>query len=276
MYIPDLIRKTALRRGLSIQTIKTYKQCVKQFFNYCKKDPKEVKKRDIEDYLDKLIKIGCAGNTLNVHLNALKFLYNEILHKRLLINVKFSRTPKKLPIALTRVEVASIFEATPNQKHKLIAELVYSAGLRKNEVAKLKVQDLEFNKDYGWVRQGKGNKDRPFIIARNLKKALKNHISKECSNANSWLFKGQKDHISDSTVYRIIKQAAKKAKIKKNVHPHILRHSFTTHLIEDGYDVATVQSLLGHTNITTTMGYVHTTPKKMINVRSPFDSLIKQ
>ena len=128
--------------------------------------------------------------------------------------------------------------------------------------------------NYGWVRKGKCKKDRLFIIAEKLKKELIGYISKENISKNSWLFQGQKQHhISVMTVQKIIKKASKKAAINKNVHPHTLRHSFATHLIENGYDVASVQSLLGHNSSETTMVYLHMASPNMINVKSPFDSL---
>ena len=131
--------------------------------------------------------------------------------------------------------------------------------------------DFEFTKNYGWVRRGKGNKDRLFILTQSLRDEL---YALVCSAQCDWIFMGQnKSHISSMTIYRIIKMAARRAGIKKNVHPHTLRHSFATHLIENGYDVASVQSLLGHSSAETTMRYVHMASPKMINVQSPLDSL---
>lgn len=273
MDIPELIRKIGLRRGLSIRTIKTYRQCVKLFFRQCDKDPKEVKKSDIESYLDRLIGKGSAGNTVNVYLNALKFFYNEILHKRLLLNIKFSKTPKEMPVVLTKEETKRLIDAIENPKHKLMVKLLYSAGLRVSELVNLKPENFELSGNYGWVRRGKGNKDRLFIVAEKLKEELMHHMSKECPCPYSWLFMGRNGHIAVMTMQKIIKNAAKKARIEKKVHPHTLRHSFATHLIENGYDVASVQSLLGHGSAATTMVYVHMASPRMINVTSPIDGL---
>ncbi|MDO8740648.1 MAG: tyrosine-type recombinase/integrase [Candidatus Woesearchaeota archaeon] len=273
MDIPELIRKIGLRRGLSIRTINTYRQCVKLFFRQCSKDPKEVKKSDIEGYLDRLIEKGKAGNTVNVYLNALKFFYNEILHKRLLLNMRFSKTPKEMPVVLTKEETKRLIEAIENPKHRLMVKLLYSAGLRVSELVNLKPEHFEFSKNYGWVRRGKGNKDRLFIVAEKLKEELMSHITNECPCQHSWLFEGKNGHITITTLQKIIKTAAKKARIEKNVHPHTLRHSFATHLIENGYDVASVQSLLGHGSAATTMVYVHMASPRMINVTSPIEGL---
>ena len=268
MYIPDLIGREGLRRGLSIETIKTYKQCIKQFFRYCDKDPRYVKKSDIGNYIDKLIEKKASNNTLNVHLCALKFFYNQILKKRLLLRIRFSRTPKQLPTVLAKEEVLRLLNAIKNPKHWLIIALMYSAGLRVGEVVKLKAGDLDFIRNMGWVRQGKGNKDRPFIIADKLKVILKNHIKH--LYPHSYLFTGQKGHITSMSIQRIVKRAAKKAKIKKNVHPHTLRHSFATHLIENNYDITAVQTLLGHSSLETTNMYLHVA-SPVIRVKSPLD-----
>lgn len=274
MYIPDLIRKEGLRRGLSSKTIKTYNHCVRRFFSKCPNDPKEVKKHDVKDFLDKLIEKGAGGNTINVYLNALKFFYGQVLNRKLMVCIRYSKTPKTLPTVLTKEEVTKLISAIENPKHSLMVKLIYSAGLRVSELVHLKAKDLELDKNHGWVRKGKGNKDRLFIIAKSIKYELLDCIEKENLSYDSWLFKGQKrGHLTVKTVQCIIKKAAKEAKIKKNVHPHTLRHSFATHLVENGYDILSIQSLLGHANAETTMVYVHTASPKMIAVQSPLDSL---
>lgn len=274
MYIPELIRKEGLRRGLSPRTIKTYNHCVKRFFSQCHKQPNEVKKQDVKDFLDQLIEKGAGGNTINVYLNALKFFYGQVLNRKLMVYIRYSKTPKTLPAVLTKEEVTKLISAIENPKHRLMARLIYSAGLRVSELVHLKVKDLELDKNHGWVRKGKGNKDRLFIIARNLKNELIGYIYDNNLDQESWLFAGQKQGcITTMTVQKIIKKAAKKAAIKKNVHPHTLRHSFATHLVENGYDILSIQSLLGHANAETTMVYVHTANPKMIAVQSPLDSL---
>ncbi|MDP7140941.1 MAG: tyrosine-type recombinase/integrase [Candidatus Woesearchaeota archaeon] len=276
MDIPELIRKTALRRGLSPRTIKTYRECVKRFFRACDKNPKNVNKKDIQDFLDRLIEKDAPGNTINVYLNALKFFYNEILNKRLMIRIRFSKTPRKIAEFMTREETIRLIEAIENPAHQLMVKLMYSAGLRVSELVNLKPKNFEFDNNYGWVRNGKGSKDRLFIIAKFLKQELTEHIEKECSYPDSWLFKGRKGHISVRSIQKIVEKANKKAHINKNIHPHTLRHTFATHLISNKYDITSVQSLLGHSRIETTFDYVHIASPRMIYVSSPFDSLYKK
>ena len=273
MDIPELIRKEGLRRGLSHKTIRTYRYCVRKFFNWCSKEPNEIKKGDIKSYLDRMIEKGACGNTINVNLNALKFFYGNILNRRLMINIRYSKTPKALPIVLTKEETAILINSISNPKHKLMAKLMYSAGLRVSELVHLKPEHLEIENGYGWVRHGKGNKDRMFIIAESIREELASYISKECASSNSYIFRGFSGHLTTASVRSIIKNAVKNSKISKHAHPHTLRHSFSTHLIENGSSVAEVQSLLGHSSAETTMVYFHIASPKMIGTKSPIDSL---
>src|SRR3989338_10800041 len=143
--ISELIRKEGLRRGLSHKTIRTYRQCVRKFFSWCKKEPNEISKTDIKSYLDLMIGKGACGSTINVNLNALKFFYGSVLHKRLMINIWYSKTPNSLPTVLTKEEVAMLINSIINPKHKLMAKLLYSAGLRVNELVHLKPEHLDIN-----------------------------------------------------------------------------------------------------------------------------------
>jgi site-specific recombinase XerD len=276
MYVPEIIRKTGLRRGLSINTIKTYIQCVNVFFKKCKtEDPKKVTKKDINAFLDKLVEKGSCGNTLNVYLNSLKFFYNEILGKRLMVNIKYSKVPKRIPEFLTKEEIVRLILAVKNPKHRLMMCLKYSSGIRVGELVKLKVDDLEIEDNYGWVRQGKGGKDRLFIIAKNLKDDLKRFIEENNLEHHNYLFKGSKGgHLTRETFRMVVKNAMIKADIKKNISSHSLRHSFATHIIEQGDDVISLQSLLGHSSSRTTMVYVHANVNNLINIKSPYDSLV--
>lgn len=273
MNIIELTKKEMLRRCYSPKTIKSYIFCLKNFLRYCHKEPRTINKKDIKDYLCKLTDKGASGSTINVYLNALKFVLEEILNKNFAVKIKYSKTPKQLPVFLTKEETAQLINSIQNNKHRLMIKLLYSAGLRVSELVNLRVRDLQFDRNYGWVRHGKGNKDRIFIIALSLKDELKDYIAKEGLESDSWLFRSYNGNMSIRSVQEIIKRAARDAKIQKNVHPHTLRHSFATHLIETGYDVASVQSLLGHNSAETTMVYVHMASPNLINVRSPLDSL---
>tara|TARA_Y100000310_G_scaffold341261_1_gene439862 strand:+ start:189 stop:1019 length:831 start_codon:yes stop_codon:yes gene_type:complete len=274
MYVPDMIKREGRRRKLSPRTIKSYSYCVERFFKRCGKDPKRVSKKDIREYLDKwFVDKDACGNTLNVELSALKFFFEGCLGKNMKLNIKYSKKPKHLPIVLTQEETRELLNSIVNIVHRLMIELMYSAGLRVSELVNLKVRDFEFKSNYAWVRSGKGDKDRRFILARNVKNRLVKHVEDNEIDYNSWVFEGRNGHITTRSIHEIIRKACRIAGIKKKAGPHTLRHSFATHLIENGYDVATVQGLLGHSSLDTTMIYVHIANPKLFNVTSPLDSL---
>jgi len=275
MDVIESMKKEMLRRRFSLRTIKSYMFCVKKFLVFYQRELRSINKYDVIDYLNKLTEENYSGSTININLQALKFLMEEILHKKkTFYHIKYSKTPLTLPEVLTKDEIVKLIYTITNQKHQLMIKLMYSAGLRVSELVHLKVKDFEFDNNYGWVRNGKGNKDRLFIVAKKIKKELQDYIQKEGVTLDSWLFQGNNDHhLSSRSIQEIVKKAAKKARINKRVHPHTLRHSFSTHLIENGSDVTSVQSLLGHNSLETTMIYVHMASPKMINVISSLDGL---
>jgi site-specific recombinase XerD len=167
--------------------------------------------------------------------------------------------------------VVRLFDAIDNPTHRLVLELMYSAGLRVGELVELRRRDIDFENSIGWVRRGKGGKDRPFIIAKCISGRLRVHIS--AISPDSYVFAGRNGHLTIRSVQEIVRHATKKAGIMKKVHPHSLRHSFATHLIENGYDVVAVQPLLGHSSAETTQVYVHMATPVKIGVRSPYDEL---
>lgn len=273
MDLIELMKKEMLRRKYSLRTIETYLMCLNKFLNYCKKEPRKITKKDIKDYLDNLQDRNKTGSTINIHLNALKFAMEEILNKNFMVRIKYSKTPKTLPTVLTKEETVKLINSIENEKHRLMVKLMYGAGLRVSELVNLKILDMDLEKNYGWVRHGKGNKDRLFIIANSIKEELLNYIKDNNLGSEDYLFESYNGHISVRTIQTIIKKATKKAKIIKNVHPHSLRHSFATHLIEDGYDLISLQSLLGHNSAQTTMQYIHMASPRIISVKSLIDRL---
>jgi len=275
-YIPvnidKSIEKECKRRRYSERTTKTYLCCINKFLRWCNKDLGKISKMDVRLFLEKMSEEERSGNTMNVYHMAIRFLFENSLKKKMWVNIRYSKVPEKLPIVLTKEEIKKLFESIENYKHKLMVQLMYSSGLRVSELLNLKIKDLEEN--YGFVRRGKGNKDRIFIIATSLKDEIKSLIEKEKLDGGSYLFKSNRNKkFSARTLQQILKKAAKTSKIIKEVHPHTLRHSFATHLIENGYTVSDVQSLLGHKSPETSMIYVHTAKPNMIKIKSPIDNL---
>lgn len=262
------MKREMLRRRLSPRTVKTYLQYVKQFLLKNKdKEPKQFSKKDVREFLYYLEQREVSGSTLNVAHNALRFMMIDVLHKACYLKIRYAKIPVRRPEYLTKEEVRKILLVIVNPKHRLLVSLMYGAGLRVSEVTKLKTSDFSFEENIGWVRGGKGNKDRPFIIPQVLKEELK----KCCEEEKTWLFPGRKGALTTKSVQMIVEKAGIKAKIKKHVHPHMFRHSFTTHLLESGIDVTSVQSLLGHVRPETTLGYSHATRPQMIVIQSPLD-----
>lgn len=274
MDVNEAIRKECSRRRLSPRTIKTYQFCVERFLNKTNKTIDKLSKKDVREFLEELDNKGRAGKTLNVYHMAIKLFMEDILRKNMLLNIKYSKTPKRLPVVLSKEEIKRLFDAISNKKHRLMIRILYSAGLRVSELINLRIEDLEIDKNYGFVRHGKGNKDRIFIIADNIKQDILTLVTDEKLGTNGFLLRSMRNKCYDSaTIRSIVKNATKKAKINKKVSPHTLRHSFATHLIENGYSVSEVQSLLGHKSPETTFIYLHSASPSLIKVRSPLDNL---
>jgi integrase/recombinase XerD len=277
MDLVELMKKELLRRHYSPRTVESYSFCLKKFLLWCKdKEPRAITKRDVKTYLDELCEKNLAASTLNLHQQALKFALMNVLNKRFFFNMPFSKLSKRLPEVLTQEEVVKLFDAIENPKHSLMVRLMYSSGLRVSELVNLRVKNFEFDKNYGWIRRGKGNKDRLFVLSEFIKQELVEFIRSSGIDYDSLIFQGKiYGHLTTRTVYAIVKQASAKAGLGKGVHPHTLRHSFATHLIENGYDLVKVQALLGHSSPDTTMVYVHMASPDLLGVKSPYDCLVK-
>ncbi|MBW2981578.1 tyrosine-type recombinase/integrase [Candidatus Woesearchaeota archaeon] len=272
--ITEAMKKEMLRRKFSKRTIEAYLFSINKFFKRNSKDPRKISKKDVQEYLGDLAQEDKSGSTLNIHLSAIKFFMEEVLRKNIHLDIRYSRRPKSIPTFLTKDETKELFNVIENKKHKLMVELMYSAGMRVSELLHLRVKDFEIAMDYGWIRKGKGNKDRVFIIADNLKQEIEGYIRENNLLSDDLLFSRNNFFpLHTRTVQEIVKKAAKRAKIRKNVHPHTLRHSFAKHLIDDGWTVTDVQKLLGHNSIQTTMIYTHSADPRILNIRSPFDNL---
>ena len=268
------VRRECLRRGYSERTIKTYHDCIQRFLNFSGKSIDKIGKEDALNFLYDLREKEKSGSTLNVYQMAIRFLLEDILRKNIRLNIKYSKRAEKLPLVLSKEEVRKLIESISNPKHKLMISLLYGTGLRASELLNLKIRDLELDKNYGFVRNGKGNKDRLFIIPSSLKKEIAKLIDNEKLNRENYLFtSNRQEKYNIRSLQEIIKKACKISEIKKQVHPHTLRHSFATNLIEQGSSLQEVQSLLGHSSPETTQIYLHTACKNLIKVKSPMDSL---
>jgi integrase/recombinase XerD len=263
-------------KGYSFKTKKAYINHIRRFFSYINKNADEISDEEIRKYVIFLLeKEEVSHSYVNQAISSIKFLYHNVLNKNCIIN-KISRPKKekKLPMVLSFHEVTKILTALKNEKHKTILILIYSAGLRVGEVVRLKAKDIDSERMLIHVVQGKGKKDRYTVLSQIALEQLRKYFM--LYRPKTWLFPGQnnKGHITERTVQKVFKKACKEANINKEVSVHSLRHSFATHLLEDGIDLRYIQELLGHASSKTTEIYTHVTQQSLRNINSPLDKMM--
>ena len=254
-------------RGFSPLTVRNYTFFVDKFVKRNDKAIDQLTEDDVKSYLGDLIE-NKSKNTTMLAAAALKFFFSEVL-KQPISSIRVPKKDKKLPEILTRDEVKKLVDATETKKSRLIVSLLYSSGLRVSELVHLKPGDFNMADKMGWVRKGKGSKDRIFVISETMAKDLEEYIKK--SN-NTYLFSNGKP-LTTRNIQKIVKLTKSKAGIDKKVTPHTLRHSFATHLLESGIDIRKIQLLLGHSSIATTQLYTHVSMEELKNIKNPLDML---
>ena len=262
------VRNELLLRNYSPKTLKNYLACVDKYLNYVGEDYRLKNDDKIRQFLLQKIDNGFAPQTINLYLNAIKFLYYQVLHLPFKINVRFAKRSKKLPIVLSRIEIQQIIHSISNKKHKLLIALAYGAGLRISEVVSLKVKDIDLKQLFIHLKDAKGKKDRLTLVPEKLYEDLL--IQMNGKEINDYVFDSQRGGgLTTRTAAKIFENAFKKTGVQKEATFHSLRHSFATHLLENGTDIRYVQSLLGHANIRTTQLYTHITNVGIANIKSP-------
>jgi len=254
-------------RGFSPVTIRNYAFFVEKFLNKTKKPAEELNEEDVKAYLAELFDTK-SKNTIMLALASLKFFYQEILKKDF-AQIKIPKKEKRLPEVLTKEEVKRLIESTDNEKTRLIVSMLYSSGLRVSEIVNLKVNDLNLDERIGWVRKGKGSKDRIFTISESLANNLKEFLKEK---NNIYVFSKDKP-LTTRNIQKIIASLRVKAGINKKITPHTLRHSFATHLLENGVDIRKIQFLLGHSSLNTTQIYAHVSQEEIKKIKNPLDLL---
>jgi site-specific recombinase XerD len=249
--------KLELKR-YSANTVKNYISSFETFINqFQDKELKEINEVDIRKYLQLLIQKGVSNSQVNLTINSIKFYYETVLGMpNRFYSIERPRKERLLPEVLSKEEIIKIIESANNIKHKCIIGLLYSSGLRRSELLNLEVTDIDSKRMVVIIKNAKGNKDRVTVLSPNLLKDLKTYY-REYRPAK-YLFEGQKgDKYSASSVLTIVKSSAIKAGMHKKVTPHMLRHSFATHLLENGTDLRHIQILMGHNSTKTTEIYTH-------------------
>lgn len=267
VYLKKL--KDELRlRNYSQKTIKTYLACVENYLKTKKTNLEIVDIDFIKQYLLSKIDKGKSSQTTNQNLQAINFFCWNVLKFRGKIDIHFAKTPSKLPIVLSRDEIQKILSAISNEKHKLMLALAYSAGLRVSEIINLKIKDINLAELIMHIKSAKGNKDRITIFPEKLVVDIRKLISN--NNFNDYVFVSERGgKLTERTAQKVFENALQKAGIQKDATFHSLRHSFATHLLENGVDVRYVQELLGHANIRTTQIYTKVTNPMLKNIKSP-------
>jgi len=233
--------------------------------------------QEVRDWLLRLLRSGKAHSSTNQALSALRFLHLRVLGAPApLADIPRAKKKKSLPVVLSESEVKRFLDALEHPKHRSIAFVLYSGGLRVSEAARLKVADIDSERGQIHVRQGKGRKDRYVMLSPVVLGVLREYVKVE--RPYDWLFPAghRRDrHITTRTIQQQVSTAAERAGIEKRVTPHVLRHSFATHLLEAGTDLRYIQELLGHTKISTTVIYTHVARREARKIASPIDRLFE-
>ncbi len=258
-------------RNFSGKTIKAYLYYNKELLRFASKSPREINKQDIKDYLDWSFNSDRSAATINLIINAFKFYYEQILKRKFFtpdLGIKRPKKEKKLPTVLAKAEILKMIAMTENLKHRLMIQLLYGSGLRVSELVNLKVNNIDFNRQTVIIREGKGKKDRMTIISAAVLESVSRYL--EEYKPLIFLFEshiaGKK--ISARSAQKVISQAVAKAGINKNVSVHTLRHSFATHLLEEGTDIRYIQTLLGHARLETTQIYTKVAGNKLREIKN--------
>lgn len=269
-------------RNYSPRTVKSYTLCLKEYFDFLEKAKKDERIFDEDDAKNFLLckkEQNCSPKTLNVYLCSIKFYYKQIEKLYgdipIKIDIKTAKRNARLPVVLSNSEIMDIIRTSQNLKHRLILSLAYGAGLRVSEVANLRVCDLDFHSKIITVRQGKGGRDRITLLPGALEEELKSFIGRRIRSdfpEKNYLFPSQMGgKLSTRALQKIFLNLIRKTYISKPATFHSLRHSFASHLIENGVNLRYVQELLGHKSITTTQLYTHVSREGLMrNVESPF------
>lgn len=271
MHLQELLGKIENElklRAYSRKTIRSYLSCLAEYFRFlgvASKDPNVAK---IKEYLLAKQNLGQSSQTINVHLHAIKYFHSEVCKSCIDIDIKFAKTASKLPVVLSRAEIEKMIGSLKNPKHRLLISLSYGAGLRVSEAVNLKVKDINLDELTIHIKGAKGNKDRISLIPEKILAELKENI--ELSSINNCVFESARGgKLTERTAQKVFENALYEAKIGKDATFHSLRHSFATHLLENGVDVRYVQELLGHANIRTTQIYTKVTNPALKNIKSP-------
>jgi site-specific recombinase XerD len=260
-------------RKFSPRTRSVYIHFICMLCRTLRKMARELSPDDVTRFLAMMEKNGYSASSMNLAFSASKFFFRNVLKSD---GIRWQRRPrqdKKLPSVLSKEDIKKILDTETNPKHRLLLTMVYSSGLRVSEVVALKREAIDLNRKIVYVKAGKGRKDRYTILSKKAVPLLKKYCSRY--GIKTWLFPGQVagSHLTIRSAQRVFEKAAYNAGITKKASIHGLRHSFATHLLENGTEIRYIQSLLGHTSVRTTERYARVAIKNVLAVQSPLDKM---
>jgi len=280
-HLRKMMLEDLQRRNYSQDTIRCYIRTVEDFSRRFNRPPDRLGPRHIREYQAELFqKRKLSPGTVTTRLAALRFFYTKTLKKAW--NIAETPYPKKrhrIPAILSREEVAELIDAARTSYQRILLMMLYATGVRRTELARLKVSDINSRRMVIHIQGGKGRRDRDVMLSPKLLEALRQYWRGLKRKPTTWLFPNKRRlktadaPIDSKVVWYACQQAAKRAGLKKAIHPHTLRHCFATHLLEAGADLRTIQILLGHHDLKETTIYLHVSQRHLQATRSPLDAL---
>jgi len=273
--VPPPYLEKLIRKRYSPNTIKTYMSCMRSFVTeFQDSNLESITTKQINDYILNLIRTkNISPSQQNQRINAIKFYYEKVLgRKKEYYHLSRPRREKKLPNVLLIEEVELILKQCTNLKHKCILITLYSGGLRRSELINLKTSDIDSQRMLIKITNSKGGKDRNTLLSEKLVILLRDYY--KLYKPKYWLFEGQRGgQYSATSIENIFRKALGQANINKHATPHTLRHSFATHLLEQGISLRYIQEILGHSSTKTTEIYTHVCSRQLTKIKNPLDNL---
>lgn len=276
-HVLDDYQNTLIQKRYSESTYATYTSYFTAFAKHFSYNIQNLHVNEVNQYLVDLLKTRpISSSQQNQHVNAIKFYYEKVLGREK--QYYYVMRPKKeqtLPKVLSKQEITKILNTLQNKKHRMIISILYSAGLRKAELLNLKLEDIQSDRGLLRIEGGKGKKDRFTILSKPLLEQLREYYIQY--KPKKYLFEGQSGgKYSAESVSNLLHKATRDAGINRRVTPHMLRHSFATHLLEQGTDLRYIQELLGHSSSKTTEIYTHVSNRNLQNITNPIDELLEK
>ena len=268
------------RRNYSPSTIRSYLGAVQKFAEHFHCSPEHLGPEHLRRYQIFLLQDKkLEPSTVEIRISALRFLYKRTLRRRDFTydDLIFPKVPQKLPIVLSQEEVVRLIDAAPNRLYRMILVLLYATGIRRTEAALIKIEDIDSKRMVIHIRQGKGARDRDVPLSPKLLEELRSYW--QWKKPRGYLFpstagqRGVDQSISDKTIWNACRVAATRAGFTKKIHPHMLRHSFATHLLEAGTDLRTIQLLMGHERLEDTTVYLHLSQRHLHAATNPLEQI---